>query len=261
MKNRVPKYPGRIELTDVLTGEKRLYDMTRADEPTEEGTPINKSTLLTDQTADRYGLDEDGTPDDAFAFLGNYTEWRWNRRTVQWSTVLGGTTSFTLVSGAAEVTVKYNRSVSFSSDGTVSLATSGTYSMTVSTDFPTSSEINRNLRGKYFTFGSNPNVYYFDTSSASYQVSSGSGSDRVDFEDVKQVSSKKTTGQWEEVRASTSDAYPDSGISGGYEYEALGMPLEKAAALPLSALLSMLAEQEQLRADVDFIAAMQGVSL
>lgn len=42
--DRVPKYPGRILLTPV-EGMPDTFLMTRADEPTEEGTPIDKSTL------------------------------------------------------------------------------------------------------------------------------------------------------------------------------------------------------------------------
>lgn len=43
-KDRVPTYPGRITLLPV-DGSENTFDMTRADEPTEEGTPIVKATL------------------------------------------------------------------------------------------------------------------------------------------------------------------------------------------------------------------------
>ena len=45
MKNRVPTYPGRVKLTPVSTN---IYDLERADEPTEAGTPLNKATLFSD---------------------------------------------------------------------------------------------------------------------------------------------------------------------------------------------------------------------
>lgn len=48
MYNRIPLYPGRVKLTPV-GGD--LYDMERADQPTQEGTPLNKATLLSDETA------------------------------------------------------------------------------------------------------------------------------------------------------------------------------------------------------------------
>lgn len=42
--DRVPTYPGRIKLTPV-SGTPDLFTMERADEPTAEGTPIDKATL------------------------------------------------------------------------------------------------------------------------------------------------------------------------------------------------------------------------
>lgn len=66
MRDRVPRYPGRVKLTPV-SGQVNVYDMTRADSPTQEGDPINKSTLLKDSTADLYGLGSDAVPDDVFS--------------------------------------------------------------------------------------------------------------------------------------------------------------------------------------------------
>lgn len=65
MKDRVPLYPGRVKLTPV-SGKENTYDMVRADEPTQEGTPLNKATLLKDATAALLGLESDAVPDDAF---------------------------------------------------------------------------------------------------------------------------------------------------------------------------------------------------
>ena len=42
--DRVPTYPGRVKLTPV-SGQANVYDMTRADQPVEVGTPINKKLL------------------------------------------------------------------------------------------------------------------------------------------------------------------------------------------------------------------------
>lgn len=43
-KDRAPLYPGRIILTPVA-GAINTYDLVRADEPTEAGTPLDKSTI------------------------------------------------------------------------------------------------------------------------------------------------------------------------------------------------------------------------
>lgn len=58
MKDRVPLYPGRVTLTPVA-GQANTYDMVRADQPTQEGTPLNKANLLADATAGRFGLSGD----------------------------------------------------------------------------------------------------------------------------------------------------------------------------------------------------------
>lgn len=54
VEDRVSTYPGRIKLTPVV-GQTDVYDMSRADEPVQEGTPLNKALL--DQKA--YTLTED----------------------------------------------------------------------------------------------------------------------------------------------------------------------------------------------------------
>lgn len=69
MKDRVPLYPGRVKLTPV-SGQANTYDMVRADDPTQEGTPLNKATLLTDATAAALELESaDPTVNDALYAL------------------------------------------------------------------------------------------------------------------------------------------------------------------------------------------------
>ena len=74
MKDRKPRHPGRVKLEPVA-GQENVFDMTRADDPEDPGTPMNKQTLLTDEAAADVGLDPDGdhTPNDAFTLLGKYT--------------------------------------------------------------------------------------------------------------------------------------------------------------------------------------------
>lgn len=66
MQDRVPKYPGRVTLIPVQ-GLENTYTMKRADEPTQQGTPLNKANLLTDATATSIGLTNEATPNDAFS--------------------------------------------------------------------------------------------------------------------------------------------------------------------------------------------------
>lgn len=68
MQDRVSLYPGRVKLEPVA-GQANLYDLTRADQPTQEGTPLNKASLLKDSTAALLGLPKTAVPDDAFVAL------------------------------------------------------------------------------------------------------------------------------------------------------------------------------------------------
>lgn len=66
MQDRVPLYPGRVTLVPVQ-GLANTYTMTRADQPTQEGTPLNKASLLQDAVASLFGLTPStATPNDVF---------------------------------------------------------------------------------------------------------------------------------------------------------------------------------------------------
>ena len=68
MKDRVPKYPGKALITPENGSEAYYATIARADEPVEEGTPLNKATLLSDDAAHtlEVGEYEEPTPNDAF---------------------------------------------------------------------------------------------------------------------------------------------------------------------------------------------------
>ena len=71
MKDRQSTYPNRITLTPV-PGQAHTYDWARADQPTEEGTLLNKANLLSDDTAALGGLNSEiATPDTAFNKIFN----------------------------------------------------------------------------------------------------------------------------------------------------------------------------------------------
>lgn len=67
MKDRIPTYPGRVQLLPVA-GQENIYDMTMADDPKQLGDPPTKANLLQDATASALGLDPTKNPvvDDAF---------------------------------------------------------------------------------------------------------------------------------------------------------------------------------------------------
>lgn len=66
MKDRTPKYPGRVKLAPVA-GQTNVYDMTRLDQPTQAYDPMNKNTFLKDATAALFGLGASAVPDEVLA--------------------------------------------------------------------------------------------------------------------------------------------------------------------------------------------------
>ena len=81
MKARVPGSPGRVKMTPVA-GQENTFDLVRADQPTQEGTPLNKANLLRDATAAMFGLSATAVPDEVLAWLGKYAEHWWAKRDV-----------------------------------------------------------------------------------------------------------------------------------------------------------------------------------
>lgn len=74
MKDRVSGKPGRVKVT-YDDGESVEVTLTRADQPVEEGTPLNKASLLSDAACDVLGLDRaNSVPSDAFLAIPSYTD-------------------------------------------------------------------------------------------------------------------------------------------------------------------------------------------
>lgn len=79
MQDRVSLYPGRVKIEPVA-GQAKLYDITRADQPTQEGTPLNKANLLSDATAAAIKAllasqtEDPATPNAALAILAQAVE-------------------------------------------------------------------------------------------------------------------------------------------------------------------------------------------
>lgn len=83
MKDRISLYPGRVKLNPVA-GEANTFDMVRADQPTQEGTALNKANLLSDETAAALGLAGDPTVNDALKVAGlqcNAMNLKWEKIT------------------------------------------------------------------------------------------------------------------------------------------------------------------------------------
>lgn len=70
MQDRIPTYPGRVILTPV-PGQENTYDLVRADQPTQVGTPLNTATLFKPETeAAFFGAAANRTVNDAMYLIG-----------------------------------------------------------------------------------------------------------------------------------------------------------------------------------------------
>lgn len=248
MQDRIPLYPGRVKMTPVA-GQANTYDMVRADDPTQAGTPINKATLLKDATAALYGLGTGAVPDDVLAELGKYKQYWWRRRLPggeQYVEVQSDIpNAIALFSPYVETSqVIYSKQLTIDqNNGTAALGATLNLPKTSGQELAEAIVANAPLYvsvsgtiycipdGATAGAGSNPSfnkatIMYYTSSNKDYVNINGSGSPLG-----KTVTTEKKllpAGDWEYLQSSTRSAYPDSGTSGGYEYEYLGIPFDNA---------------------------------
>ena len=177
MKDRISLYPGRVTLTPV-PGQTDVYDMTRADEPQEVGTPLNKASLLGDIIATALGLDpETATPNDAFEKLLNETTLLSNTmvKVVYGSYTGNNATSKTFTVEGTPIYIALNRNGapgdrltgvkgetyvsgynSTSPNGNSATATWGNNTIKL-----TQRNVNGNTSSSLYTFNASGNTYYY----------------------------------------------------------------------------------------------------
>lgn len=258
MQDRVPLYPGRVTLTPV-SGQANTYDLTRADQPTQEGTPINKASLLKDATAALFGLGTGAVPDDVFEALGKYKQYWWRRRTpskTQYIEKQNNVTSDNETSGISSsgTSVWVSNTISFdpTTGGDITLVnpeevvldswdseSTGAVQVSKITDKAPCYLKVRNTASAttyYLPTGSTATVWYGGNGTMQVRYQSNAKSVKFGRSSNVSVIAKVVTnglgnipaGDWEYLRSSSRSAYPDSGTSGGYEYEYLGIPLDNA---------------------------------
>lgn len=235
MLDRAPKYPGRVRLTPV-PGQENTFDMTRADEATQDGTPLNTATLLKQQTAALFGLGAGAVPDDVLAYLGQYNQhWWWRKATTTQTrydevrTLYGSQLSLGQTSLYSAITVTYGAGIEIASDCTVSLKSP----QTLSIDRYGKGDL---LAGKYAQVGS---AIYYIPSGAYLNVIGNSDNETLTAYYLANVvytvtafSYEVSVGEVDYVRSPDRNAYPDSGTSNGYEWKYLGVPFENAVTAP-----------------------------
>lgn len=199
MKDRLPLYPGRVKLVPV-PGQENVYDMIRADQPTQDGDPLNKATLLKDATAALFGLGSDAVPNDVFAVLSRFhaglgNEYLWEKQEISYETELGA--EITTGPMYFPVDIKYGDEIQIL-DGVVSIKN------------PTETQISNTesanaIVGKYAIF---PSSSIVDPQTV-YQVNTpgGIGSNYVSYR-LKQVLSMPIVQTVGYVNSPSQDAYP-----------------------------------------------------
>ena len=217
----------------------------------QKGMALNKYNLLKDATAALFGLDGSAVPDDVFGFLGKYNQHWWKRRTWQDN----GEYKASLVTKSLSSSRFYitdqndyplNRTITFSANYTLNPA-NGEITLTNpstitagDTDGYISNTNKNKLLGCYCkNCYSAPDDIVYIASDATIDVATNSSNDYgyyINDSTYEALQSSYvaniTTGEWEFLHASDRDAYPDSGVSAGYEYEYIGIPFDELPGLP-----------------------------
>lgn len=240
MQDRVPTpgQEGRVLITPE-SGNPYYAKIEMADNPTQAGTPLNKSTLLKDATAALFGLPNTAVPDDVLAYLGKYAQYWWKRRintevqdiytssSYNDSSPNGNLVVAKQSSGA--VTISYADNVVLHSDGSISLVNPST--IVISMDDYTSAQM---LYGKYYyspdSYSQAANLVYFCPPDATAHTSTYNAEPVVILSsvEIRRGQFVPYIGEWEYVQSSNRNMYPDSGIQGEYEYQYLGIPFENS---------------------------------
>ena len=259
MQDREPTYPGRVTLTPVY-GLANTYDMERADRPLQQGTPLNKASLLKDATAALFGLGTGAVPDDVLAELGKYKQYWWRRRTPSKTQYVEKQSNVTAEHANASIssngtTVSVSASISFdpntgenitmvnpesvSLDSWNSVAEGIVQISKITNKAPCYLKVSSVTPLIYLPAGSTTTKWYGGNGTmqvrdnSSYTVYFGRSSDvPVIAKEVSTELANIPAGDWEYLHSSSRSAYPDSGTSGGYEYEYLGIPLDNAVSVP-----------------------------
>ena len=201
---------------------------------------FTKTETLKAATAALFGLGTSAVPDDVLAELGKYKQYWWRRRTAQYYTFadVPTTENVDILPSSSSGSNRYTISDSVEENqenGEITLAPptesiSIDYAGNVNTAI---SRINSKLPiNDYFIYAKSPLQVFKRTKefTTSDVVKSTTGSfwEAVAGSLIKRTATLVPAGDWEYVRSSSRSAYPDSGVSDGYEYEYLGIPLENA---------------------------------
>lgn len=182
-------------------------------------------------------------PDEVFAWIGKYNQHWWKRRTVTYKGVVKvSTTNVDLYLTNRAIgtnTIQYSDSVQVVS-GKVVLVNPNTVAIAYANSG--ASTANSILKGKYVTGiainASSPTktteVYYVDPGMNAIYYTNMNYVGTRGGKGCYLCSAETNTiyGEWEFITSSDRNTYPDSGITGGYEYQYLGVPFDKLRTVP-----------------------------
>ena len=230
MLDRVPVNPGRVLVTPENGSAAFYATLTRADNPTQEGNPLNKATFFKDATAALFGLGSAGVPDEAFAILGKYNQHWWKRRPVKWVESLGSANSNVYFVYASDKTTSctsyYSSSISIDAEGNVSLVNPTTLTAT----YNSYSDASNLAVGMYVADCRTGSIYKL-TSTSKSNGTTGAYT-RYFYYGQKVTATTEVLGDWEYVQSADRNAYPDLGCNGSYEYVYMGVPFGNAVTAP-----------------------------
>ena len=232
MQDRVPLYPGRVTLTPV-SGQANTFDLVRADQPTQEGTPLNKASLLKDATAALFGLPNTAVPDDALHLLSRFqsglgNEYLWKKLNVAagyYEIKTLKNSIYIIESETKSYTFKYSDSITIDEVGNLSLTNPLTFTATYSQFY---NNYGTTLLGKYLDttgLAHEAGIIFIPTNAA------------INYDNGRQVEIKNSyviSVGYDENRAfigyvnsPSPDAYPPA-VSDGNTYMPLGQLGDKA---------------------------------
>lgn len=258
MKDRIPTpgQEGRMLITPE-NGDPPFYaTVAMADNPSEDGTPLHKATLLKDATAALFGLDNTAVPDDVLAWLGKYNQHWWSvlhgQAAVRYDEkkTLGTDMQFLYCQPAdyASTTVQYADEIEIDqSTGAITLVNPNSIQFTY--NLSQSVRVNRlkTLYGKYAKgipeLGDNSTATSTDVSSKVFFVPEGAsyfapsdgstaGFNPQSFYTVTAQVVNVPAGETTFVHSADRNAYPDSGTVDGLTYTYLGVPFDKSVTAP-----------------------------
>ena len=226
MLDRVPTKPGRV-LISPEDGKAAFYaTMARADDPTQEGNPLNKATLLSDATAAMFGFGQEAVPDNVLGFLGKYAQHMWWKKAVKNIQIRIADTltellvydnsvvnKETTVTAYPEISVDLNGELALSGK-TVTISVTYTYYNKI-LDYP----------GYYFE--RDGQIYAIDADTTAVRDKGGAGNRNtigvkaVTTEDLTLDDSQRI------VFSNDPNAYPLDREENGYAYTYAGRPLEQ----------------------------------